>query len=105
LKKLVVGLMCGTSVDGVDAALVEIDGSGLSTSIKLIEFITYPIDPLVRKEIFAIFRPEHSGINKVCHMNFVIGELFAQAANSVIRQAGLSNEEVCLKQYDCRCSC
>lgn len=88
--------MCGTSVDGVDAALVEIDGSGLSTSIKLIEFITYPIDPLVRKEIFVLFRPEHSGINKVCHMNFVIGELFAQAANSVIRQAGLSNEEVCL---------
>jgi len=86
--------MSGTSVDGIDAALVEISGSGLTTQVKLLAFENYPIEPDIRQAIFALFRPETGSVDKVCHMNFVLGELFAQAANSVAKQAGCRNEDI-----------
>ena len=92
--KRVIGLMSGTSVDGIDAALVEISGSGLTTQVRLLAFENYPIEPIIRQAIFALFRPETGSVDKVCHMNFVMGELFAQAANSVVTQAGVRNEDI-----------
>lgn len=92
--KRVVGLMSGTSVDGIDAALVEITGSGLGTQTKLIAFENYPIDPTISDSIFALFRPESGSVDGVCHMNFVMGELFGYAANRIIQKAGLSNKDV-----------
>lgn len=92
--KRVVGLMSGTSVDGVDAALVEITGQGMLTKAKLLAFVDYPIDPAIRQEIFALFQPTTSRVDQICRMNFVIGELFAAAANQVIRQAGFQNGDV-----------
>ena len=41
-KRLIVGLMSGTSADGIDAALIEIDGSYLDTRVKLLAFDTFP---------------------------------------------------------------
>lgn len=92
--KRVVGLMSGTSVDGIDAALVEITGQGISTQAKLLAFESYPIHPQIRTEIFALFRPESGSVDNICHMNFVLGELFGDAANQIIRQAGLENSAV-----------
>ena len=86
--------MSGTSVDGIDAALVEISGSGLNTQVKLVAFENYAIDPIIRDSIFTLFRPESGSVDKVCHMNFVMGELFGDAANRIIQQAGLCNSDV-----------
>jgi len=41
-KRLAIGLMSGTSLDGMDAALVEVEGAGLSISVKLLDFLTLP---------------------------------------------------------------
>lgn len=41
-KKKVIGLMSGTSLDGVDAVLAEIKRNGKSTKIRQLEFITFP---------------------------------------------------------------
>lgn len=91
---MVVGLMSGTSVDGVDAALVEIEGSGLKTSLRLVEFITYPFPDEVRKRIFRIFAPSRCSVEDICEMNFIIGDIFAQAALEVIAKAGLKTSGV-----------
>ena len=93
-KKIVIGLMSGTSADGIDAALVEIEGFGLNTRLKLVNFITYPFPEDVKKRIFGIFSPSICPVDEICQMNFILGELFAQAALEVIKKAGLSQSEV-----------
>src|SRR5262249_18730277 len=44
----VIGLMSGTSADGVDAALVEIQGRGLTTQVRVLAHATYPYDTALR---------------------------------------------------------
>ena len=85
--KKVIGLMSGTSVDGVDAALVEIRGHGLETQVELIAFHSQPFESEVRDRIFNLFQPETSRVDEICQMNFLIGEIFADAALAVIREA------------------
>lgn len=92
--KKVIGLMSGTSVDGVDAALVEIRGHGLETQVELIAFHSHPFEVEVRDRIFDLFQPETSRVDEICQMNFLIGEVFADAALAVIREAQLEVEEV-----------
>ena len=63
----VVGMMSGTSVDGVDAALVEISGGldGGAPEVKLLAFSNTPFPPAVREGIFTLFRPETATVDKV----------------------------------------
>ena len=92
--KKVIGLMSGTSVDGVDAALVEIQGNGLDTRVELIAFHTHAFGSEVRGRIFDLFQPETSSVDEICQMSFLIGEVFADAALSVVSAAGLEMEEI-----------
>lgn len=86
------GLMSGTSVDGVDAALVKIYGSGLDTRLELIKFICIPYqDPVTRK--LDNLSPRCSP-GELSGLNFIIGEAFAQAALTVIGEAGMSADRV-----------
>ena len=92
--KKVIGLMSGTSVDGVDAALVEIRGHGLDTQVELLAFHSHPFASSVRERIFDLFQPETSSVDELCQMNFLIGEIFAEAALSVVRDAQLEVGEI-----------
>jgi len=93
-KRRVVGLMSGTSADGVDAALVEIEGCGLNTDFRLVEFIAYPFPADIRERVFQLFQPASCTVEDVCEMNFVLGNIFAQAALAVIKAAELEASEV-----------
>ena len=92
--KKVIGLMSGTSVDSVDAALVEIQGHGLETQVELLGFYSHPFEAEVRERIFDLFQPETSRVDEICQMNFIIGEVFADAALSVIHEAQLEVREI-----------
>ena len=93
-RRRIVGLMSGTSCDGIDAALVEVEGSGEKTRIQCLAFENYKYDPVVREKIFELFHPRTSTVDKICHMNFYLGELFAEAALRIIEKAGLTPEDV-----------
>jgi anhydro-N-acetylmuramic acid kinase len=93
-KKRAIGLMSGTSVDGVDSALIEIDGNGLDTCVKLIKFITYPIPKEIKNRLFRIFPPSTCSVGDICELNFALGEIFADAALAVIAQAGLKTSDI-----------
>ncbi len=93
-EKLVIGLMSGTSVDGIDAALVRIKGKGEDTKVKLMAFENLPYTAEVRNKIFLLFDEKSSSNKSICHMNFLLGELFAKAALQVADKAGINIKEV-----------
>ena len=90
----IVGMMSGTSVDGVDAALVEISQTDGSLQAKLLAFENKPYPEAVREQIFALFRPETATVDKIGYMNFLLGEIYARSALSVIEKAGLTPADV-----------
>lgn len=92
--KLVIGLMSGTSVDGIDAALVRIDGSGLGMKVETLGFATYLFPPTIRQRIFELFNPATGSVDKVCEMNFVVGEAFADAALKIASACGVRIQDI-----------
>ena len=76
----IIGLMSGTSADGVSAVAVDITGTGTETSLEILGFETYDYPPKLREEVFLLFTPETSTVDAISHMNFVLGEFFAEAA-------------------------
>ena len=83
-----IGLMSGTSADGVDAALVEIDCSDMS----LLGYVEMPFPKDVRREILSLC--EDGRVDAICRMDAALGEWFAEAALSVCEQANISIEEI-----------
>ena len=89
----VIGLMSGTSADGIDAALARISGSGAQTETSLLRYRKAPFARDVRERIFRLFQPD-CPVPEVCRMNFAIGELFAQAARDLMAECRLAPGDV-----------
>ncbi len=93
-KKHVIGLMSGTSVDGIDAAVVEITGQGLETAVNLIAFETLPFPPDVPQRILALCQPDTSRVDDICEMNFYIGYLFAEAVKQTLQKNRIHTSDI-----------
>jgi anhydro-N-acetylmuramic acid kinase len=93
-KKLAVGLMSGTSLDGIDAALVEIEHSGLETKVHLLHFETLPYKAEEREQILQLCSPTTSSVDEICRMNVYLGRKMAEAALKVINNAGKTAQQV-----------
>ncbi|MHC4934012.1 MAG: anhydro-N-acetylmuramic acid kinase, partial [Planctomycetota bacterium] len=89
--RLVLGLLSGTSADGVDAALVRIAGSGLGTRTEVVAFRTMPYSDQLRR---AILELGAGTVSDLCRMNFVLGERFAEAALQLLAETGVEPKEV-----------
>ena len=92
-RRRVVGLMSGTSADGIDAVVVEIAGCGTATQVQVLEFQTLALPDILREQVFALFG-EAASLDDLCRLNFALGEAFAVAALVVIEAAGLRPDEV-----------
>lgn len=90
LEKLVVGIMSGTSVDGVDVALVKIKGYGKTTEVELIEFENYDYSREIRERIFRLFNNETSTVEQISQMNFLLGALYADCVFKICEKARIS---------------
>ncbi|OGW67970.1 MAG: anhydro-N-acetylmuramic acid kinase [Nitrospirae bacterium RIFCSPLOWO2_02_FULL_62_14] len=88
----VVGLMSGTSGDGVDAVLVDIRGTGHELKVKSISFVACPYPANLQQRILAA--SARGTVSEICHLNVVLGEWFARAALRVIKQAGLEPAKI-----------
>jgi len=95
-KKLIIGLMSGTSVDGIDAAIVEITGHGLETAVDLLVFETFPFPSGVPQRILALCHPDTGRVDDICEMNFYIGHLFAEAVKYILQKSGMHANDIAL---------
>lgn len=89
-----IGLMSGTSCDGIDACLVKITGNGLSTKVDIIGFETYPYKNETRKLIFEASCKETGTVDKICQLNFILGKLFADAAMQIAGKLSVPLSEI-----------
>ena len=78
-----IGLMSGTSCDGIDAALVRIKGTGQKMAVKHLAFSTVPYPNDIRRRLLA---PKMDA-KEICLLNFELGGLFGQVANQMIDHA------------------
>ena len=88
-KKLAIGLMSGTSADGIDAVLVEISGCSTNTHVRQMAFVTLPFTDAVRSRILQVAAGNFGGSEELCLMNFLLGKLSADACLAVCAQAGV----------------
>jgi anhydro-N-acetylmuramic acid kinase len=93
-ERLVIGLVSGSSLDGIDAALVGITGSCESASIELKHFVCLDTDADTRGQMLELFDYERATVDKLCVMHAVMGELFAEAAIKVTAEHGTALADV-----------
>ncbi len=79
----IIGLMSGTSVDGIDAALVEINGSGTAITTTLLQAETYPYPDALRSHILAVCGGEKLDLESFALLDDTIAQEFAAAAIAI----------------------
>jgi anhydro-N-acetylmuramic acid kinase len=90
----VIGLMSGTSGDGIDAVLVDIRGHGEALKVKMLAHLARPYSRSLQQRILEASLK--GTVGDVCHLNALLGELFAQAALRVTARAGFEPSDVAL---------
>src|SRR5262245_2175239 len=85
--QLFVGLMSGTSADGIDAVVARIWGRPPLVKTELISHLHQPFSRALQQRILDL---SHRGsVGEICEINFLLGERLAQAALTVIQGARL----------------
>lgn len=86
-----IGLMSGTSVDGIDAALVSIADDG-PLILKATQQQDFP--PTVRNAIQALMLPGNNEIDQVGELDMQLGKLFAEAVHMLLRKTGIEAKDI-----------
>ncbi len=79
----IIGLMSGTSVDGIDAALVEIEGDRTSLTINLLQAQTYPYSESLRSQILDVCSGQPLSLESFATLDDAIAQEFATAALTI----------------------
>jgi anhydro-N-acetylmuramic acid kinase len=82
----VIGLMSGTSADGIDAALVRISGDGAALKTRYEKHFHAALPRRTREAILRLANGEATSTAEISQLNFLIGEEFARAAHEACRQ-------------------
>ncbi len=92
--RYIIGLMSGTSLDGLDVALCKIKGSGVSTSLSLLKFITINYDEDFKEEIKTIFSKKIIDLEKLCLLHEWIGSRHAAIVNECLQNWNIARDEI-----------
>jgi anhydro-N-acetylmuramic acid kinase len=92
--RIIIGLMSGTSVDSIDAAIVEIRGRAPDLSVNLLHHYQANWPPQLRRRLLAAMAPAASSAAEICELNFLTAKTFAAAVCSALQQAGVAAHRV-----------
>lgn len=93
-ERLIIGLMSGTSMDGLDVALCKFRGSGGDTEVSIVAFETVGFSEEIKDEIRKIFAKSTIDFQQLCVLNPWIGNLHAEIINDCLKKWNISAEEV-----------
>jgi anhydro-N-acetylmuramic acid kinase len=93
-ERLIIGLMSGTSFDGLDMALCKIKGSGTGTKIEIIKFETAVYQPEFKEELKTIFSRRDADLEKVCLLNEWVAIQHASMINTCLEKWGYQKDAI-----------
>ena len=93
-SRRVIGLMSGTSLDGLDIALCTITGAGKATNVTLDEFITVPYTPDLKEKMLTVFSKKTVSLEQLCLLNPWLALQHASMVNDALKQWGMLSTEV-----------
>jgi len=92
--RTVIGLMSGTSLDGLDIALCKIEGSGAETEVSLLKFITKPYLKKDREKLRKVTSVDHVSLKDLCYVHTWLGQLHADMILEALFDWGVKPEIV-----------
>lgn len=93
-SRLVIGLMSGTSADGIDAVLTRISGYGTDIKVQQLEFLFLPFSKEIRERILQIAEGNYGGAAEICRMSSLLGQLYATACLELCKKANIPIPEI-----------
>lgn len=93
-KRKIIGLMSGTSLDGLDIALCLCENSGIDTKVTVLNFVTMPYDTNFRADVKSVFAKKDADLEKVCLLNEVIAIKHAELILIALARWGVSANEI-----------
>jgi anhydro-N-acetylmuramic acid kinase len=91
---LIIGLMSGTSADGIDAALCEVSGAPPAIQARIVHAISEPFQVEFQRRIHRACDPKTSSADELCQLHFDLGERFAAATLRLIHDAKRQPQEI-----------
>jgi anhydro-N-acetylmuramic acid kinase len=92
--RLIIGLMSGTSFDGLDLALCRISGDGSNTQLELVEFATVAYEASFKEKLKSIFSRKDANLEMVCLLNAWVAQQHAAIINSCLKKWNYTNEQI-----------
>jgi anhydro-N-acetylmuramic acid kinase len=93
-SKLVIGLMSGTSLDGVDCVLCSIKNSAFKTEVKQINFITHPFPNRLKEILLENSIPHKGNVTDITKLNFLLSFVYVDAIKKLIRKSKINMKEI-----------
>ena len=93
-ERLVLGLMSGTSLDGIDIALVKIKGNGTNTQLELIAYKEYPFPEGFKEFVLANSLTNNSNVTDICKINFLVPRIYADAIDKFCIEFNINKTDI-----------
>jgi anhydro-N-acetylmuramic acid kinase len=93
-KRKVLGLMSGTSLDGIDICLIEINGNSFNTKYELIAYEEYPFPEGYKDFTLKNSKAGEGSVDDICKLNFVIARIYSDVINKFLTKLNLKSSDI-----------
>ncbi len=93
-QRTIIGLMSGTSFDGLDVALCRFEGSGVDTKVEVLHFITKEYDAAFKEDLKSIFAKRNADLERITLLNAYIGTYYAELILQCLREWNITAADV-----------